>query len=224
VIEDGVVDPDQRARGGDRPGESVARGSPLTRERILLAAHDTVRRFGIRRTTMDDVARRARVSRAALYRYFPDKPSLIDAVLVHNGHLVREELTKRLQDAPTFADKCVAAAEFGQRLPRDALLLALNETEPEALALMLTTGARPFLERATRFWQPLVAEAQTKGELRRDVDARMAAEWVARSLFSLSTIPSITFDRRDPVALEHYVRTYIVRALAPDTSRRRHRR
>ena len=30
--------------------------------------------------------------------------------------------------------------------PRDTVLLALNETEPEALALLLTTGARPFFE------------------------------------------------------------------------------
>ena len=89
------------------------------------------------------------MSRAAVYRYYPDKPSLVDAVLIHNGHLVREELTRRLDDAGSFADKCVVAAQFGQRMPRDGLLLSLGETEPETLALLLTTGAAPFLDRAT---------------------------------------------------------------------------
>jgi AcrR family transcriptional regulator len=201
-------------RATDRVGEPAPAGSPATRERILLAAHDTMRRFGIRRTTMEDVARRANMSRAAVYRYFPDKPALVDAVLIHNGHLVREQLTTRLQGARSFADKCVLAAQFGQRMPVDGLLLALNETEPETLALLLTTGAAPFLERAARFWLPHVTDAQERGEVRSDLDARGTAEWVARSIYALSVIPTITFDRRDPEALERFVRTYIAGGLA----------
>jgi AcrR family transcriptional regulator len=201
-------------RATDRADEPAPAGSPATRQRILLAAHDTMRRFGIRRTTMEDVARRANMSRAAVYRYYADKPTLVDAVLLHNGHLVREELTKRLRGATTFADKCVLAAQFGQRMPRDGLLLALNETEPETLALLLTTGAAPFLERATRFWLPHVTEAQQHGEVRADLDPRATAEWVARSIYALSVIPTVTFDRRDPEALERFVRTYIAGGLA----------
>jgi AcrR family transcriptional regulator len=193
-----------------------ARDPASTRERIVLAGHAAMRRVGIRRLTMEDLARRAGVSRAQLYRYFPDKQTLVDAVLAYNGHLVREELTNVLADAPTFAEQCVRAALFSIDRPGDTALLDLHETEPEALALMLTTGARPFLERATRFWEPYVRAAQATGDVRDDLDPLQTAEWVARFLYALAVTPSVTFDRDDPGQLDAHVRTFLVAGLAPD--------
>src|SRR5207245_9455762 len=41
------------------------------RERILEAAYECVARYGLGKTTVEDVTRAARVSRATVYRYFP---------------------------------------------------------------------------------------------------------------------------------------------------------
>ncbi|MGI8793766.1 MAG: TetR/AcrR family transcriptional regulator, partial [Acidimicrobiales bacterium] len=41
------------------------------RERLLEAAYACVGRYGLGKTTMDDVAREAGMSRATVYRYFP---------------------------------------------------------------------------------------------------------------------------------------------------------
>ncbi len=40
------------------------------REHILEGAYERIARQGMAKTTVEDVARRARVSRATLYRYF----------------------------------------------------------------------------------------------------------------------------------------------------------
>lgn len=48
--------------------------------RILVAAADHLRRFGALRTTIVGVARDAGMSHANVYRYFPSKEALIDAV------------------------------------------------------------------------------------------------------------------------------------------------
>ena len=39
-------------------------------------------------------------------------------------------------------------------------------------------------------------EAQRRGEIPVRVPSAQAAEWIARSLFSLSTAPAVTFDAR----------------------------
>ncbi|MEO1017251.1 MAG: TetR family transcriptional regulator [Pseudomonadota bacterium] len=52
----------------------------LTRERILDAAEDVLRRFGPRKTTVVDVARALDVSHGTVYRHFPAKAALRDAV------------------------------------------------------------------------------------------------------------------------------------------------
>ncbi|MEZ5788688.1 MAG: TetR family transcriptional regulator [Xanthobacteraceae bacterium] len=53
----------------------------LTPERILDAAEDVLRRFGPAKATVVDVARALGVSHGAVYRHFPSKAALRDAVL-----------------------------------------------------------------------------------------------------------------------------------------------
>ena len=54
---------------------------PLTSERILEAAEETLRRFGPAKTTVVDVARALGVSHGSVYRHFPTKADLRDAVV-----------------------------------------------------------------------------------------------------------------------------------------------
>ena len=59
----------------------MATDLPLTRERILAAAEDVVRRFGPGKATVVDVARVLGVSHAAVYRHFASKADLREAVV-----------------------------------------------------------------------------------------------------------------------------------------------
>ncbi len=52
----------------------------LTRERILETAEDVLRRFGPTKATVIDVARALNVSHGSVYRHFPSKAALRDAV------------------------------------------------------------------------------------------------------------------------------------------------
>jgi AcrR family transcriptional regulator len=52
----------------------------LTPERILEATEDVLRRFGIAKATVVDVARALDVSHGSVYRHFPSKASLREAV------------------------------------------------------------------------------------------------------------------------------------------------
>ena len=56
---------------------------PLTPERILKAAEEVLRRFGPAKTTVVDVARALGVSHGSIYRHFPSKAALHDAVAEH---------------------------------------------------------------------------------------------------------------------------------------------
>ena len=55
--------------------------TPLTRERIVAAAEDVVRRFGPAKATVVDVARALGVSHAAVYRHVATKAELRDLVV-----------------------------------------------------------------------------------------------------------------------------------------------
>jgi AcrR family transcriptional regulator len=72
-----------------------------SRERVLEAALDLIGRDGLARLSMDEVAERAGLSRASLYRLFPGKAALFKAVVVAYSPLqpVSETLA-RLQGRP----------------------------------------------------------------------------------------------------------------------------
>jgi AcrR family transcriptional regulator len=55
--------------------------APLTPERILEAAEEVLRRFGPAKANVVDVARALDVSHGSVYRHFPSKAALRDAVL-----------------------------------------------------------------------------------------------------------------------------------------------
>ena len=52
----------------------------LTRERILESAEEVLRRYGPAKANVVDVARALRVSHGSVYRHFPSKAALRDAV------------------------------------------------------------------------------------------------------------------------------------------------
>ena len=52
----------------------------LTPERILEVTEDVLRRFGLAKATVVDVARALNVSHGSVYRHFPSKASLREAV------------------------------------------------------------------------------------------------------------------------------------------------
>src|SRR5215510_6542374 len=58
----------------------VATDGALTPEQILEAAEEVLRRFGPTKATVVDVARALGVSHGSVYRHFPSKAALRDAV------------------------------------------------------------------------------------------------------------------------------------------------
>lgn len=71
---------------------------PLTPEQILDAAEAALRRYGPAKTTVLDVARELEVSHGSVYRHYPSKAALRDAVARRWLH----EITEPLQ---TIADR-----------------------------------------------------------------------------------------------------------------------
>ncbi|MCW2787415.1 MAG: TetR family transcriptional regulator, partial [Marmoricola sp.] len=71
------------------------------RERILDAAEECLRRDGIRRTSALQVAAEAGVSRAWLYRLFPDKATLLSAALIRRDEAFWVEAQHQVDEAET---------------------------------------------------------------------------------------------------------------------------
>ncbi|HET7723669.1 MAG TPA: TetR family transcriptional regulator C-terminal domain-containing protein [Propionibacteriaceae bacterium] len=80
----------------------TARGAQ-TRARIVETAAQLMRVRGVGATTLDDVVVAGNVSKSQLYRHFPDKPSLVRAVIGLVGERTVGRERERLEGVRTLA-------------------------------------------------------------------------------------------------------------------------
>src|SRR5260221_633384 len=83
-----------------------------TTERILAAAAEQAEDFGMRRFTVDDVARRVGVSRVTVYRYFPKKDALIEAVLLRELRRFLRDIDAATSGYDTLEERLVEGFVF----------------------------------------------------------------------------------------------------------------
>jgi AcrR family transcriptional regulator len=178
-----------------------------TSERILVAALAQFEDFGIRRTTMEDVARGARMSRVTVYRRFPQKERLVEAVILTEAHRFFAELEEAVARLDSAEDRIVEGFAHTLAAAREQRLLnRLLRTEPEMLlphltvngGLVLAAGTE-FLARQMRIARSGVPEAET----------RAVAELVARLVLSFLLTPESTVALESPRETRRFARRYI---------------
>ncbi|WP_433662784.1 TetR/AcrR family transcriptional regulator [Nocardia sp. CA-128927] len=121
-------------------------------ERILAAAFEQMTVVGWRRSTVEDVAKRAGLGRATVYRKFPSKSALTEAVLVSELRKYLAGSTAATSTQATVADRMAESAAYTVEFLRDhPLLRRLLETEPETILPALTVGAGPIVDTFREF-------------------------------------------------------------------------
>jgi AcrR family transcriptional regulator len=195
--------------------DTVPPGPAATPERILDAAARCIRRWGIRRVSMNDVAREAGLSRGSVYRYFPERDALVQAVLERNAAQNVAAALPAVRRRRSLAAKVAEAAVFIRAHVDDELSLGLRgrPEEPE-LATLRLARVESTMTHWIDFWVPFLAEARANGEVRADLDLREAAEWIMRILLSLTTVPSVVVDLDDPEQVRRFVAGHLVRGFA----------
>ena len=175
------------------PRGSSARGpaNAVDDEHILDAARDLMSTIGIRRTTMADVARTAQVSRATLYRRYPNVQALAAAVTTRE--FVAALTSVGLFDGATGRETVARTVAHVTAAARShPLLRRIVELDPEFLMpyLLHRTGrtSRAQLEALTSG----VAAGQTDGSIREGDPAEHAAVVLQLAWSSALTGPVFT--------------------------------
>jgi AcrR family transcriptional regulator len=166
-------------------------GGRLDPDRILDAVRDCVLAVGMRRTTLSDVARRARVSRMTIYRNWPDVRSLVGDLMTREWRTITDA-----SEAAARADlgdhglrgRIVAAQVAATRTMRDhPLLRKIIEIDPELLLPYLLHRRGASQDYGLRVLEKLLAAGQADGSVRAGEPALLARSvFLTTQSFSLS--------------------------------------
>lgn len=171
---------------------------------------------------MIDVAQAAGVSRAWLYRNFPDKPALVGAALMRLIETSWAQAGAELSTLTAFEDRLVAGVQIGRRAYDDpgTLLMRLRTAEPVEFTACAGAAVRGLVPDLAAFWYPFLEAAAAAGDIHPDTDLPEASEWIARVMISLGSVPGNHIDPDDPDSLRRNLRRYVLPALQqPPTPR-----
>ncbi|WP_312870674.1 TetR/AcrR family transcriptional regulator [Gordonia asplenii] len=191
---------------------------PSVTTRLLDATDKLLADKGIRAMTMQQVAESAGVSRAWLYRHFPDKPTLVGAAIVRLTESFWTDARRELDGIDGFDRQLAAGVRIGRGAYDDpgTLLMRLRTDEPEDFAACAGAGVSGLVPDLAAFWRPYVDAASGKGEIHAAHRLDEVAEWVARTLISLGTMPSNTVNPDDTGDVLGHLRRYLMPALRAD--------
>jgi AcrR family transcriptional regulator len=157
-----------------------------TAARILDAAFACISDVGLSRTSVEDVAGAARVSRQTVYRYFPSKDALILALVVREEEKFLDGVRAAFASEADLEQACRDGILFCLRFARDHPLLdRLLTTDPGTLLPYLTTRAEPVIARARDAMAGLIG---TRAWVRAGL-LDQAAETVVRVVISYALTP-----------------------------------
>jgi AcrR family transcriptional regulator len=180
---------------------------------LIDAAVRCVARWGVAKTTLDDVAREARCSRATVYRAFPGgKDALFDAVVRTEVGRFLDRITERVTSATDLEDALVAAiSEAGRTLQQHAALQYLLSHEPElVLPHLAFRRLDDLLAEVRSHASPLLAPFLGDDE----DEAGRLAEWAARITLSYTLSPADGVDTADQASVRRLVRTHVLPGIA----------
>ena len=173
---------------------------------ILDAARTVFEQYGARRANVEDVARAAGVSRSTLYRAYPNKEAILEAVLLQQLDEFLSELDRVAADLPP-REAVVECFAQGLRLTREIPLLArLAESEPD---LITAAGAASHSSLVLGSAGRVAATLRRSGATMPDEELQTVAELMLRVSWTYLLNPRGGLDVTDERAVRAYARHYL---------------
>jgi len=187
------------------------------RERLLDAADGCLEQFGPQKTSMEDVARAASMSRATVYRYFENRDALLLGVASRQASSLAAEAINYLARFNTISDWLVEGLLFTLReIPNRPVFASLVTSLDSRASGSLFLGSTGLVKIGINVLRPMFANAKEQGLLRDDVDPEMLVEWLLRVLWTYLNAPSQV--ATDEEGMRKLFRMMLIPAVLKDSS------
>ena len=145
-------------------------GDTERESRILDAANDLITHYGYDKTTVDEIAREAGISKGAVYLHFKGKEALFEALLLRESERVMDDMFARIEADPEGGTLFHVYSHAMRAAITNPLIRALSTRDRRVLG----DFARRFANMASpqdgmMFGREFIAHFQTAGLIRSDL-------------------------------------------------------
>jgi AcrR family transcriptional regulator len=202
---------------GRKGGAGLSADPDEARQQIVGAAERVIKRYGVSKTTMDDIAKAAGVSRPTVYRYFGDRNALLGALIEKRSRMLFEKARKFIDSHETFAEQLVEGlvylVDHGRKDPVVRILVSPEHME---LTTPIVGGSDLATNLTAEMWGPVFARAIERGEVRSDLNISAVAQWLALVQFIL--VGRLDFAASDDPVHRELLSQFVLPAFLPASS------
>lgn len=167
-----------------RWGDGRRADSDFAREQILDAAWRCYQLNGIFKTSMEHIAREAKVSRTTIYRYFENRDEVLTGVVVKATTAMTTELRERVSTTDTFAEYLTETLVTVTELVPTSPVFQLMLGEPSAVLSRLCIGSEDLQALGEGFFSERFEQATARGELRDGIELKELTTWLLHVIAS----------------------------------------
>jgi AcrR family transcriptional regulator len=190
---------------------------PALLDRVVAAARRCFARYGVDRTTMNDIAKEAGIGRTGVYRLGLTRPEITEAAIVSRlrelGDGIRPIADRDAPFAELLLDTSIATVDAARSDPE--LHHLLDTTATVSLHRLITGRDSAMQAIVLDVIGPMLRRGRERGEMRADVSDDRAVEWLRgvylmlmlredldadaeRALIADFVLPSLVVDRKPP--------------------------
>jgi len=146
------------------------------REDILDAAMHCLARYGMVKSTLDDIAQRVGINKATLYYYYKNKEAIFMYALEREGHRFLERASDKFKSATSATEKVILLVKtFHEHFRNRAEFFEINAQAMVDNHILLQKLHKHFRAKNVDFMADIIQEGIDSGEFQ-DLDARHVAD------------------------------------------------
>ncbi len=167
--------------GEEASGAKRGRPKTFDRERVLDVAVDSYWREGIEAVSLNEICRRARVSKPGLYREFENEDGLMDEALARYYDTVLAPILARTREDRPFRELLAMLVSFVTDPDRGVplgCLLAKTRLSAPPLGPRAAARIAAIRDASVEAWRAWVVRAQARGELQEALAPDVASSFL----------------------------------------------
>lgn len=152
----------------------------VTKQKVVAAAIQCFKQYGVHRTSMADIADAYGASRQTLYRLFENRSVLLEYIATQRIDILMANLAKFLAQYSRLSEAIVEGMVYSIKLGRaDDLLMEIILQEGDAHFTTFQFGGTEQVQKAMLdAWQPLINASREANEIADGVSDAEIIEWL----------------------------------------------
>lgn len=193
-----------------RWGDGRRADTDFAREQILDAAWRCYNANTIYKTSMEHIAREAKVSRTTVYRYFENRDEVLTGVMMRALHQLIDDIRHTVVATDSFADFIVESLVCGVEAVPKSPMLALSLQEQSNVFNRIYIVSQETLAILVDFFSERFEQARRDGELREGIELLPLIDWLIHVISAYMIAPTAVQSADD---WRKMLRTFLVPAV-----------